>query len=124
MQTSKDIRKLMRQRKREIDQMRKILTKQEKEEQEEIEFCKNQEKALIKIKRLCEKLCGKKITDGYVGEDYLSKTVDDLSKSEFTYNNNDINKEAANWLQGATLQKSIGSKADRSGGSISPLEPI
>ena len=72
--------------------MRKILTKQEKEEQEEIEFCKNQEKALIKIKRLCEKLCGKKITDGYVGEDYLSKTVDDLSKSEFTYNNNDINK--------------------------------
>lgn len=78
---------------------------------------------MIKIKRLCEKLCGKKITDGYVGEEYLSKTNDDLSKSEFTYNCNDINKEAANWLQGATLQKSIGSKADRSGGSISPLEP-
>ena len=52
-------------------------------------------------------------------EEYLSKTNDDLSKSEFTYN--DINKEASNW--GATLQKSIGSKADRSGGSISPLEP-
>ena len=98
------------------------MTKDEKDEQEEITFCKNQEKALIKMKRLCEKLCGKKITDGYVGEDYLSKTNDDLSKSEFTYYNNDINKEAANW--GATLQKSIGSKADRSGGSISPLEPI
>ena len=78
--------------------MKKIMTKQEKEEQEEIQFCKNQEKALIKIKRLCEKLCGKKITDGYVGEEYLSKTNDDLSKSEFTYSNNDINKEAANWL--------------------------
>lgn len=65
--------------------MKKILTLKEKEDEDEAKFILNQEKALTKLKKICEILKGKKITENcYQGEEVQSKSENDISRSDFT----------------------------------------
>ena len=87
--------------------MKKILTLKEKDDEEEAKFIQNQEKALTKLKKICEVLKGKKITENcYQGEEVQSKSDIDVSKSSFTPIMKSYDNTAFNWngLNGTMLR--------------------
>ena len=73
-----------RQRRKEIKELKKFLNAEQKEQEDELKFILNQERALTKLKKICECLKGHKITENcYEGEE---KSITAESKSEFTNN--------------------------------------
>jgi hypothetical protein len=93
-----------KQRRKEIKKLKKIMTLKQKEQDEELKFVLNQERALTKLKKISEILKGHKITENCYEGEANSRTDNDGSKSEFT---NHL-PENSPWR--GTLQKSNESK--------------